>query len=68
MAGQGDSMAEWLRRQTRNLLGLPAQVRILLLSLFAGKTDRNWEFSNDIWHYRTYIYSVIESIVEKRYI
>ena len=28
-------MAEWLRRQTRNLLGLPAQVRILLLSLFA---------------------------------
>ena len=27
-------MAEWLRRQTRNLLGSPAQVRILLLSLF----------------------------------
>ena len=29
-----DSVAEWLRRQTRNLLGLPAQVRILPLSLF----------------------------------
>ena len=28
------SMAEWLRRQTRNLLGFPAQVQILLLTFF----------------------------------
>lgn len=27
-------MSEWLRRLTRNQLGLPAQVRILLLSNF----------------------------------
>ena len=27
-------MSEWLRRQTRNLLGLPAQVRILPTTLF----------------------------------
>jgi hypothetical protein len=28
--GSKVAMAEWLRRQTRNLLGSPAQVRILL--------------------------------------
>lgn len=27
-------MSEWLRRQTRNLLGFPAQVQILLLTFF----------------------------------
>ena len=29
------AMAEWLRRQTRNLLGKPAQVRILLATFFS---------------------------------
>lgn len=29
-----DTVAEWLKRQTRNLLGSPAQVRILSVSLF----------------------------------
>ena len=29
-----DNLSEWLRRKTRNLLGLPAQVRILQLSFF----------------------------------
>ena len=29
-----DSLAEWLRRQTRNLMGQPAQVQILQLSIF----------------------------------
>ena len=28
------AMSEWLRRQTRNLLGKPAQVRILLATFF----------------------------------
>ena len=31
------SVAEWLRRQTRNLLGSPAQVRILSLTIFFCK-------------------------------
>lgn len=32
--GNKVAMAEWLRRQTRNLLGSPAQVRILLATFF----------------------------------
>jgi hypothetical protein len=28
------AMAEWLRRQTRNLLGKPAQVQVLLATFF----------------------------------
>ena len=33
------SMSEWLRRQTRNLLGFPAQVQILLLTFFAASNN-----------------------------
>jgi hypothetical protein len=33
-SGEQVAMAEWLRRQTRNLLGKPAQVRILLATFF----------------------------------
>ena len=29
-----DILAEWLRRETRNLVGFPAQVRILQMSDF----------------------------------
>ena len=29
-----DILAEWLRRETRNLVGFPAQVRILQMSFF----------------------------------
>lgn len=31
---QIDILAEWLRRETRNLMGFPAQVRILQMSDF----------------------------------
>ena len=30
---RNDNLAEWLRRETRNLMGFPAQVQILQLSL-----------------------------------
>ena len=31
-AAQKDILAEWLRRETRNLMGFPAQVQILQMS------------------------------------
>ena len=37
-------MAEWLRRETRNLMGLPAQVQILLLSNFLFLIDKLLNF------------------------
>ena len=42
-----DNLAEWLRRETRNLMGSPAQVRILRLSIllfFAPITSFNLRF------------------------
>ena len=44
-----DTVAEWLKRQTRNLLGSPAQVRILSVSLFFSylffqRNENPWKF------------------------
>ena len=36
-----DNVPEWLRGETRNLLGLPAQVRILSLSFFINIIKRS---------------------------
>ena len=34
-----DNLAEWLRRETRNLMGFPAQVQILQLSNLFRSAD-----------------------------